>query len=107
MSLRSRLGTACMKSTPGTPALSYHLAFTPHMLIQCKFVYSDARSAQVVDDRIRPALESGSKINSAKPTLVVVDEIDGATGGGENVREYKYNSAFGRRLLIELFDAEF
>ncbi|KAI0819032.1 P-loop containing nucleoside triphosphate hydrolase protein [Irpex lacteus] len=45
---------------------------------------SDARSAQVVDDRIRPALESGSKINSAKPTLVVVDEIDGATGGGEN-----------------------
>ncbi|KAI0086408.1 P-loop containing nucleoside triphosphate hydrolase protein [Irpex rosettiformis] len=45
---------------------------------------SDARSAQVVDERIRPALESGSRINSAKPTLVVIDEIDGATGGGEN-----------------------
>lgn len=48
--------------------------------------YSDARSAQIVDDRIRPALESGSKVGSNKPTLLVVDEIDGATGGSDTVR---------------------
>ena len=46
---------------------------------------SDARSAQVVDDRIRPALESGSAVGSSKPVLVIIDEIDGATGGGDNV----------------------
>ena len=48
-------------------------------------LHSDARSAQVVDDRIRPALESGSAIGSSKPVLIVIDEIDGATGGGDNV----------------------
>lgn len=41
---------------------------------------SDARSGQVVDERIRPALESGFAIGSSKPVLVVIDEIDGATG---------------------------
>ncbi|KZT27298.1 P-loop containing nucleoside triphosphate hydrolase protein [Neolentinus lepideus HHB14362 ss-1] len=46
---------------------------------------SDARSGQIVDDRIRPALETGSAVGSTKPVLVVIDEIDGATGAGENV----------------------
>ncbi|KAI0063440.1 P-loop containing nucleoside triphosphate hydrolase protein [Artomyces pyxidatus] len=41
---------------------------------------SDARSGQVIDDRIRPALESGYAVGSTKPVLVVIDEIDGATG---------------------------
>ncbi|TBU35498.1 P-loop containing nucleoside triphosphate hydrolase protein [Dichomitus squalens] len=45
---------------------------------------SDARSADVVDDRIRPALESGARIGSSKPNLVVIDEIDGATGGSDS-----------------------
>ncbi|CDO76430.1 hypothetical protein BN946_scf184781.g7 [Trametes cinnabarina] len=45
---------------------------------------SDARSADVVDQRIRPALESGAKIGSSRPNLVVIDEIDGATGGSDN-----------------------
>jgi hypothetical protein len=49
---------------------------------------SDARSAQVVDDRIRPALESGSAIGSSRPVLIVIDEIDGATGGGDNVSRF-------------------
>ena len=49
-------------------------------------LYSDARSAQIVDDRIRPALEAGGHIKKKKPYLVVIDEIDGATGGTENVR---------------------
>lgn len=49
-------------------------------------MFSDARSAQVVDDRIRPALESGSAIGSSKPVLIIIDEIDGATGGADNVR---------------------
>lgn len=39
----------------------------------------------MIDERIRPALESGSRIDSSKPTLVVIDEIDGATGGGDSV----------------------
>lgn len=47
---------------------------------------SDARSGAVVDERIRPALESGAAIGSSKPVLVIVDEIDGATGAGDNVR---------------------
>ena len=47
---------------------------------------SDARSGAVVDDRIRPTLESGAAIGSSKPVLVVVDEIDGATGAGDSVR---------------------
>jgi len=36
-----------------------------------------------VDDRIRPALETGQGIRSKRPVLVVIDEVDGATG--ENV----------------------
>lgn len=46
---------------------------------------SDARTAQDVDTRIRPALESGSSVGGSKPVLLVIDEIDGATGGGDNV----------------------
>ena len=42
--------------------------------------FSDARSGHVVDERIRPALESGYAVGSANPVLVVIDEIDGATG---------------------------
>ncbi|KAJ7940344.1 P-loop containing nucleoside triphosphate hydrolase protein [Mycena leptocephala] len=45
---------------------------------------SDARSGSVIDDRIRPALESGCAVGSTKPVLLVIDEIDGATGAGEN-----------------------
>ena len=41
---------------------------------------SDARSGQVVEERIRPALESGYAVGSSKPVLIVIDEIDGATG---------------------------
>jgi chromosome transmission fidelity protein 18 len=43
-------------------------------------ILSDARSGSTVDDRIRPALESGRAIGSDKPVLVIIDEIDGATG---------------------------
>ncbi|KAJ6597213.1 P-loop containing nucleoside triphosphate hydrolase protein [Mycena vulgaris] len=45
---------------------------------------SDARSGSVIDDRIRPALESGSAVGSTKPVLLIIDEIDGATGAGES-----------------------
>ncbi|KAI0302221.1 P-loop containing nucleoside triphosphate hydrolase protein [Russula brevipes] len=45
---------------------------------------SDARSGQVVDGRIRPALEAGYAVGSSKPVLVVIDEIDGATGDNAN-----------------------
>lgn len=45
---------------------------------------SDARTGSVIDDRIRPALESGSAVGKKKPMLLVIDEIDGATGTGDN-----------------------
>ncbi|KAF8633836.1 hypothetical protein AX15_001213 [Amanita polypyramis BW_CC] len=45
---------------------------------------SDARTGSVVEDRIRPTLESGSAVGKKKPVLLVIDEIDGATGAGEN-----------------------
>ncbi|KAH7107651.1 P-loop containing nucleoside triphosphate hydrolase protein [Auriculariales sp. MPI-PUGE-AT-0066] len=60
---------------------------------------SDARTGQVIDDRIRPALEAGSAIGSSKPVLVVIDEVDGATGGaGEN------SSHFIQRLISLVAD---
>ncbi|KAH9483909.1 Chromosome transmission fidelity protein 18-like protein [Psilocybe cubensis] len=49
---------------------------------------SDARSGSVIDDRIRPALESGSTVGSTKPTLLVIDEVDGATGAGDNSNSF-------------------
>ncbi|KAG6832058.1 hypothetical protein H0H92_005480 [Tricholoma furcatifolium] len=45
---------------------------------------SDARSGSIIDDRIRPALESGAAVGSTKPVLLIIDEIDGATGAGDN-----------------------
>ncbi|TFK30182.1 P-loop containing nucleoside triphosphate hydrolase protein [Coprinopsis marcescibilis] len=45
---------------------------------------SDARSGNVIDDRIRPTLEAGSTVGSSKPVLIIIDEIDGATGSGDN-----------------------
>ncbi|PWN50508.1 P-loop containing nucleoside triphosphate hydrolase protein [Violaceomyces palustris] len=42
---------------------------------------SDSRTASAVEDQIRMALESAS-MKDPRPTLVVIDEIDGATGGG-------------------------
>ncbi|WFD36956.1 Chromosome transmission fidelity protein 18 [Malassezia cuniculi] len=44
---------------------------------------SDTRSAAGVDERVRMALESDSLRGEGRPTLVVIDEIDGATGGSE------------------------
>ncbi|WFD47410.1 Chromosome transmission fidelity protein 18 [Malassezia furfur] len=42
---------------------------------------SDARTAGDVEQRVRVALESDSLRGGGRPTLVVIDEIDGATGG--------------------------
>lgn len=42
---------------------------------------SDSRSAGSVTDTIKMALESAS-LKDSRPTCLVVDEIDGATGGG-------------------------
>ncbi|KAF9265625.1 P-loop containing nucleoside triphosphate hydrolase protein [Marasmius fiardii PR-910] len=49
---------------------------------------SDARSGQIVDDRIRPTLEAGVGVKSSKPLLLVIDEIDGATGAGDNAGSF-------------------
>ncbi|KAJ3782143.1 P-loop containing nucleoside triphosphate hydrolase protein [Lentinula aff. detonsa] len=51
---------------------------------------SDARSGQIVDDRIRPTLETGYTVKSTKPVLIIIDEIDGATGAGENSSSFIY-----------------
>ncbi|WWD16374.1 hypothetical protein CI109_100800 [Kwoniella shandongensis] len=45
---------------------------------------SDDRSAATVSTRIKNAIESGTGLASeGKPTCVVIDEIDGASGGGD------------------------
>lgn len=45
---------------------------------------SDARSGAIIDERVLPALESGYTVGSSKPILLVLDEIDGAIGTGDN-----------------------
>lgn len=48
---------------------------------------SDDRSAATVTDRIQNAIDAGSGLKSrGKPICVVIDEIDGAAGGGDTVR---------------------
>lgn len=48
---------------------------------------SDDRSAATVTTRIKNAIDAGSGLASeGKPTCVVIDEIDGASGGGDAVR---------------------
>ena len=82
MLLQSRRDTRFSRSTRGSCSDLRELCgeLTPSRRA------SDARSGAVVDDRIRPALESGAAIGSSKPVLVIIDEIDGATGAGDNVR---------------------
>lgn len=51
---------------------------------------SDDRNAKVVTERIRNALEStaltaNAGLTGSKPTCVIIDEIDGAGGGGDTV----------------------
>jgi chromosome transmission fidelity protein 18 len=73
MSLRRKQGTRSSRSMPG-------MSSPPEFILALRKLPSDARSGQVVDERIRPALESGYAVGSSKPVLVVIDEIDGATG---------------------------
>lgn len=54
-------------------------------LLMTDILPSDARSGYVIDERIRPTLEAGSRVGSKKPVCVIIDEIDGATGAGDNV----------------------
>lgn len=71
-----------LRLTPGTELSFLYQVNSGTTVSQYAYHFlSDSRSAQIVDERIRPALESGSMIGSKKPTLLVIDEIDGATGG--------------------------
>ncbi|KLT43446.1 P-loop containing nucleoside triphosphate hydrolase protein [Cutaneotrichosporon oleaginosum] len=45
---------------------------------------SDDRNAATVTTRIQNALDAGAGITSDRPTCVIIDEIDGATGGGDH-----------------------
>jgi hypothetical protein len=69
-----------LKSMPGV------FLFLLGQTLNLRALLSDARSGQVVDERIRPALESGYAVGSSKPVLVVIDEIDGATGDNVSSR---------------------
>lgn len=71
---QNKLVTPYLRSTQGE-------AYTPRLGFERLMINSDARSGQTIEDRIRPALESGSAIGSKAPVLVVIDEVDGATGG--------------------------
>ncbi|KAI3642621.1 hypothetical protein MP228_012176 [Amoeboaphelidium protococcarum] len=44
---------------------------------------SDERSGEALQQKIMNALQSKSSINSSKPNLLILDEIDGALGGGD------------------------
>lgn len=47
---------------------------------------SDDRSAGTISTRVKNAIEAGSGFGTkGRPTCVVLDEIDGATGGGDQV----------------------
>lgn len=53
---------------------------------------SDDRTGKVVEERIRNALESralsgAGGMSGNRPTCVVVDEVDGAGGGGESASQ--------------------
>lgn len=58
-------------------------------LLMTDILPSDARSGHVIDERIRPTLEAGSRVGSKKPVCVIIDEIDGATGAGDNVALFR------------------
>jgi chromosome transmission fidelity protein 18 len=59
---------------------------------------SDDRSAATVTTRIKNAIDAGSGLASdGKPTCVVIDEIDGASGGGDAV--CLPSSSFSRQSL--------
>jgi chromosome transmission fidelity protein 18 len=47
---------------------------------------SDDRSAATVTTRIKNAINAGSALGAeGRPTCVIIDEIDGASGGGDTV----------------------
>lgn len=61
---------------------------------------SDDRSGKIVEDRIRNALESRALTMDGgmagnKPTCVVIDEIDGAGGGGESASKLRFACVSG------------
>jgi DNA polymerase III delta prime subunit len=59
---------------------------------------SDDRSAGTISTRVKHAIEASSGFgNNGRPTCVVLDEIDGATGGGDQV------GAKGNKLTLELY----
>ena len=67
---------------------------------------SDDRSAATVTDRIQNAIDAGSGLRSrGKPICVVIDEIDGAAGGGDTVsRLFVW---LGVPVLISIDSTEF
>ena len=66
---------------------------------------SDSRSGQVIEDRVIPALDAGTGLASKKPVCVVIDEIDGATGAGDNVSlpETSSKDVYSMHFLQDLF----
>ena len=60
---------------------------------------SDDRSATTVSTRIKNAIDAGTGLGSeGRPTCVVIDEIDGASGGGDTVRVSQVLLNDGRRV---------
>ncbi|KAH9928519.1 P-loop containing nucleoside triphosphate hydrolase protein [Epithele typhae] len=75
------------------PPVAQHAGYTVFELNA-----SDSRSGNIIETHIRPAVEIGTKIGSSKPNLVVIDEIDGATGSAEAVSAiFSHGSRSGLR----------
>ena len=82
---------------------------------------SDDRTGRVVEERIRNALDSQALTTGAassgkgkakaheegrnRPTCVVVDEIDGAAGGGEAVRPAAFAMLSSSRSMLLLLQS--
>ncbi|CAG8743103.1 16355_t:CDS:10, partial [Racocetra persica] len=58
---------------------------------------SDDRTGQVIKNRIKDALETQSVVFNKKPNLIIIDEIDGVSGSGDE------NFV---KLLLDLVDGE-
>lgn len=86
---RSQILLLCGPPGLGKTTLAYVLARQAGYQV-LEVNASDDRSGKIVEDRIRNALDSRALTGSgglegSKPTCVVIDEIDGAGGGGETV----------------------
>ncbi|KAF5839559.1 P-loop containing nucleoside triphosphate hydrolase protein [Dunaliella salina] len=68
----------CLGKTTLAHVVARHCGYQPHEINA-----SDDRTATALTQRVTDAVQMKPVLGSRKPNLVVIDEIDGATGGAE------------------------